>query len=110
MRARCFPNAPTSGPGDPLHVRPPCGDEIPYRVAAELLPRRPRDLERDASLGDDSERLHRGDVGTLDERLAGSPVSRSAERSGRINVGSGFIAARTTISSPLDTPASSPPA
>src|SRR4029079_10626219 len=40
---------------------------------------------------------------------AGSPVSRSAEWSGRINVGRGFIAARTTISSPLDTPASSPP-
>src|SRR5215213_5878608 len=30
---------------------------------------------------------------------AGSPVSMSAERSGRIRVGNGFIAARTTISS-----------
>src|SRR3954468_16957680 len=41
---------------------------------------------------------------------AGSPVSRSTEARGFISVGSGFIAARTTISSPFDVPASSPPA
>src|SRR5581483_3414863 len=41
---------------------------------------------------------------------AGSPVARSTESSGRIRVGSGFIAARTTIGSPFDTPASMPPA
>src|SRR5919201_879498 len=40
----------------------------------------------------------------------GSPVCRSTERRGRMSVGSGFIAARTTISSPFDTPASIPPA
>src|SRR5919201_146432 len=31
-----------------------------------------------------------------------SPLSRSTERSGRISVGSGFIAARTTMSSPFE--------
>ena len=41
---------------------------------------------------------------------AGSPVARSTEPSGFISVGSGFIAARTTISSPFETPASIPPA
>ena len=41
---------------------------------------------------------------------AGSPVARSTESSGRISVGSGFIAARTTISSPFEIPASIPPA
>ena len=38
------------------------------------------------------------------------PSARSTDRSGRISVGSGFIAARTTISSPFETPASIPPA
>ena len=41
---------------------------------------------------------------------AGSPLPRSTDRSGRISVGSGFIAARTTISSPFETPPSIPPA
>ena len=41
---------------------------------------------------------------------AGSPVSRSTDASGFISVGSGFIAARTTISSPFDMPPSMPPA
>ena len=41
---------------------------------------------------------------------AGSPVARSTESSGRISVGSGFIAARTTSSSPFEMPASIPPA
>src|SRR2546430_5555504 len=39
-----------------------------------------------------------------------SPVARSTERSGRISVGRGFMAARTTISSPFETPPSIPPA
>ena len=39
-----------------------------------------------------------------------SPVSRSTESSGFISVGSGFIAARTTIGSPFEMPASRPPA
>ena len=38
------------------------------------------------------------------------PVSRSTDCSGCISVGSGFIAARTTISSPFEMPASIPPA
>ena len=42
--------------------------------------------------------------------VAGSPVARSTERSGFISVGSGFIPARTMISSPFETPASIPPA
>ena len=41
---------------------------------------------------------------------AGSCVSRRAERSGFISVGSGFIATRTTIGSPFDMPPSMPPA
>src|SRR5581483_8914760 len=41
---------------------------------------------------------------------AGSPVCRSTDASGFISVGSGFIAARTTISSPFEMPASIPPA
>src|SRR5262249_47865509 len=41
---------------------------------------------------------------------AGAGVSSRAERSGRISVGSGFIARRTTIVSPLDMPPSMPPA
>src|SRR5207253_666000 len=41
---------------------------------------------------------------------AASPVWRSTDASGFISVGSGFIAARTMISSPFDTPASIPPA
>ena len=60
---------------------------------------------------------HRPTCGEHDYFLGGalspgrrSPVSRSTERSGRINVGSGFIAARTTTGSPLLTPASRPPA
>ena len=40
----------------------------------------------------------------------GSPVARSTERRGRMSVESGFIAARTTTSSPFVTPASRPPA
>src|SRR5439155_943513 len=40
----------------------------------------------------------------------GSPVWRSTEASGCISVGRGFIAARTTISSPFETPPSIPPA
>ena len=42
--------------------------------------------------------------------MPASPVARSTEPSGFISVGSGFIAARTTISSPFETPASIPPA
>src|SRR5579864_1426979 len=41
---------------------------------------------------------------------AASPLSRSTDPSGRISVGNGFIAARTTISSPFDMPPSMPPA
>src|ERR671918_433081 len=40
----------------------------------------------------------------------GSPLSRSTERSGRMSVGNGFIAARTTTGSPFVTPPSRPPA
>ena len=85
-------------------------DEVADRVAAELLLRRARELPRDRRLGDDRERLDRRDVAALDERLrrlAGGEVDRA---SGFISVGSGFIAARTTISSPFETPASIPPA
>src|SRR5207248_4159617 len=42
--------------------------------------------------------------------LAASPVWRSTEASGFISVGSGFMPARTTISSPFDMPPSMPPA
>src|SRR3989440_7712405 len=42
--------------------------------------------------------------------FAASPVCRSTEASGFISVGSGFIPARTTISSPFDIPPSMPPA
>ena len=41
---------------------------------------------------------------------AGSPVARSTESSGRIRVGSGFIAGANDDSSPFETPASMPPA
>ena len=43
-------------------------------------------------------------------RRRARPSTRSTEPSGFISVGSGFIAARTTISSPFDMPASMPPA
>src|SRR5581483_7403319 len=42
--------------------------------------------------------------------VAASPVSRSTDARGFISVGSGFIAARATISSPFDIPPSIPPA
>ena len=96
---------------DALEVGAPGGHEVADRVAAELLVRRARELPRDRGLGHDRERLDRGDVGALDERLA--PPRRSRGRpsaSGFISVGSGFIAARTTISSPFEMPASIPPA
>src|SRR5581483_5874610 len=56
-------------PPDALEVRAPRRDEVAERVAAELLLRRDRELPRNGGLGDDRERLHRGDVGALDERL-----------------------------------------
>ena len=86
-------------------------DEVAERVAAELLARRARELERDRRLGDDGERLDGRDVAALDERLGRLAASRGRPtRSGFISVGSGFIAARTTISSPFEMPASIPPA
>ncbi len=56
------------------------GDEVADRVAAELLVRGDGELPRDGGLGDDRERLDRGDVGALDERLrrlAGREVDRA---------------------------------
>ena len=85
-------------------------EHVDERVAAELLARGARELPRDRSLGDDGQRLDRRDVAALDERLrrlAGRKVDR-VER--RISVGNGFIAARTTSSSPFEIPASIPPA
>ena len=55
-------------------------DEVAERVAAELLARGARELERDGGLGDDGERLDGGDVAALDERLgrlAGLEVDRA---------------------------------
>jgi hypothetical protein len=46
------------------------GDEVAHGVAAELLPRCARELERDASFRDDGERLDCGDVAPLHECLA----------------------------------------
>ena len=86
------------------------GDEVTDRVAAELLTGGSGELERDRRFGDDGQRLDRGDVASLDERFGGLTCLRSTDRSGRISVGSGFIAARTTTSSPLETPPSIPPA
>ena len=86
-----------------------CCDEVSDRVAAELLAGRAGELEGDRRFGDE-ERLDRGDVAALDERLGGLARLEVGERSGRISVGSGFIAARATISSPFDTPPSRPPA
>jgi hypothetical protein len=67
------------------------GDEVRDRVAAELLATAATSLRSTSA-------------------SAGSPDSRSAERSGRIRVGNGFMAARTTIASPFETPPSMPPA
>ena len=67
-------------PGDALEVDAPGGDEVADRVAAELLVRRAGELPRDRRLGDDGERLDRGDVGALDERLrrlAGLEIDRA---------------------------------
>ena len=98
-------------PLDALEVRAPRGDEVADRVAAELLLRRDRELPRDRRLGDDGERLDRGHVASARRApRAASPVARSTDASGFISVGSGFIAARTTISSPFEMPASIPPA
>ena len=86
-------------------------DEVADRVAAELVVRCDGELPGDRGLGDDRERLDGRHVGALDERRR--PPRRSRDRpsaSGFISVGSGFIAARTTISSPFETPASIPPA
>jgi hypothetical protein len=69
-------------------------DEVGECVASELLSRSPGELERDRCLGDDRECLDRGGVA----------------RSGCMSVGRGFIAARMTISSPFEMPASIPPA
>ena len=85
-------------------------DEVAERVAAELLACRARKLERDSRFGDDGERLDRRDVAALDERLCRLARLEVDGGSGFISVGSGFIAARTTISSPFETPASMPPA
>ena len=54
-------------------------EHVGERVAAELLSRRAGELPRDRRLGDDRERLDRGDVAALDERLrrlAGGEVDR----------------------------------
>ncbi len=76
-----------------------------------ISPCRPRELEGDGGLRDDRERLDGSRVSSA--RRALRPAHSSRDRrccNGRISVGSGFMAARTTISSPFDTPASMPPA
>ena len=86
------------------------GCEVADGVAAELLVRRDASSQATA----DSATTASASTAATSERstsaVAGSPVARSTERSGFIRVGSGFIAARITSSSPFDTPASSPPA
>ena len=95
---------------DSLQVRVVGGEDVRECVAAELLPRRARELPRNTCLGDDGKCLDRGCVAALDERLSGFARREVDRPEGRISVGSGFIAARTTISSPLEIPPSIPPA
>ncbi len=86
-------------------------DEVDERVATVFLACGAGELE-----GDDSPRTRPQAPPRPPCRSArraprqASPLARSTVRSGRMSVGSGFIAARTTISSPLETPASMPPA
>ena len=87
------------------------GDEVGERVAAELLPRRARQLERDRRLGDDGERLDRRDVAPLDERLRRLAASRGRRSRAAASASAAASSpARTTISSPFEMPASIPPA
>ena len=53
---------------DPREVRRVRGEDVDERVAAELVERRPGELERDGCLRDDRERLDGLDVRALDER------------------------------------------
>jgi hypothetical protein len=59
-------------------------DEVADRVAAELVPREPRELQRDGGLGDDGERLDGRDVAALDERL-GRLARRQVDRAERLH-------------------------
>ena len=77
-------------------------DEVADRVAAELVASRPGELPRDARLGDDRERLDRGRVAPLDERLRRLHLDIKIDilkRSYKVeaNVGAPQVAYRETI-------------
>ena len=61
------------------------GDEVPDRVAAELVEREDGELPGDRRFRDDRQRLDRRDVGALDE---------GTRRLARVEVGDGFTLAR----------------
>ena len=87
-------------------------DQLVHRVAAELALRLVGQHQRHHRLGHHAHGRHGGDVGALLEARPSPPWSRCrrSSASGRFRVASGFMAARTTSSSPVDMPPSMPPA
>ena len=108
-RAGRLPRLPSVA--DAGEVRLVGGADVDDRVPAELLERGPGELEGSLLPPRRPRALRRPARRALDGALAGSPLSRSTESSGRMRVGSSFIplrarrSARRSRCPPRSTPA-----